>query len=44
MSNREDVLKKARELSKSLRESDEYRELVEAQKELDADKGFGNTR
>ena len=37
MTNREDVLKKARELGKSLKESEEYKELVEAQNALDSD-------
>ncbi len=37
MTTKEDVMKKARELGKSIRESDEYRELVDAQKVLDED-------
>ncbi len=37
MTDREEVLKKARELGKSLKESEEYRELVDAQKALDED-------
>ncbi len=34
---KEEILKKARELGKEIRESDEYRELVAAQNELDKD-------
>ncbi|GEM_PF-2557932 len=37
MTDREEVLRKARELGESLKNSDEYRELVEAQKQLDED-------
>ena len=37
MTDREEVLRKARELGKSLKESEEYRELVDAQKALDED-------
>ena len=39
MSNREDVIKKARELGESLKNSDEYKDLLEAQKQLDDDVG-----
>ena len=35
---KEKVLNKARELGEALRESDEYKELLEAQKALDEDK------
>ncbi len=37
MTTKEDVMKKARELGKSIRESDEYKELMDAQKILDED-------
>ena len=37
MSNREEIIKKARELGESLRSSVEYRELVDAQKLLESD-------
>ena len=36
--DREEVLKKARELGRSLRDSDEYRELLDAERMLDEDK------
>ncbi len=35
---KEEIMKKARELGNSIRESEEYRELIEAQKTLDNDK------
>ena len=34
---KEEIMKKARELGKSIKESEEYRDLVEAQKMLDND-------
>ncbi len=34
---KEEILKKARELGKEIRKSDEYKELVESQKGLDGD-------
>ena len=34
---KEEIMKKARELGKSIKESEEYRDLVEAQKALDED-------
>ncbi len=37
MTDREEVLRKARELGETLRKSDEYKELMNAQKELDED-------
>lgn len=37
MTEKEEIMEKARELGKAIRASDEYKELVEAQKNLDED-------
>ncbi len=37
MTDKEEVMKRAKALGESLRESDEYKELMEAQKNLDED-------
>jgi len=37
MSNKEEIIKKARELGESLRHSEEYIELIDAQKQLESD-------
>ncbi len=38
----EEVIKKAKELGKALKETEEYKEFVEAQKALDEDKNIQN--
>ncbi len=37
MTEKEEIMEKARELGKSIRASDEYKELIKAQKNLDED-------